>query len=72
MTHKTLLAALAAVTLLAVSSGAEANDCLRGDRTVGQISDVAHRTDRMFRRMGDTIVRTGDRMFGWLQRRSRT
>jgi hypothetical protein len=33
---------------------------------------VAHRTDRMFRRMGDTIVRTGDRMFGWLQRRART
>jgi hypothetical protein len=26
----------------------------------------------MFQRMGDRLVRTGDRMFGWFQRRTRT
>jgi hypothetical protein len=25
----------------------------------------------MFQRMGNTLVRTGDRMFGWFQRRPR-
>ncbi len=71
MTHKSLLTALAAVTLLAISSGAQADECLRGDRTTARISDAVHRTDRMFQRVGNTLVRTGDRMFGWFQRRPR-
>lgn len=79
MTHKSLLAASAVVTLLAVSPGAQAGDCLFGDRTgvrtstaVERTDRIFHRTDRMLRRTGDAIVRTGDRMFGWLNRRTRT
>jgi hypothetical protein len=68
MTHKSLLAAMAAVTLLSVSSGAGAAECLRGDRTAARMSDVVHRTDRVFQRMGDAVVRTGDRMLSWFRR----
>lgn len=71
MTHKSLFTALAAVTLLTLSSGADAAECLRGDRTGTIVSDTVHRTDRMFQRIGDRIVRTGDRVFGWFQRRPR-
>ena len=71
MTHKSLLAASAAVTLLAVSSGAEAGECLRGDRIEARLSAAVHRTDRMFQRVGETLVRTGDRMFAWVHRRPR-
>ena len=72
MTHKSLLTASAVATLLAISSGAEAADCRRGDRTEAWMSTAVQRTDRMFRRVGDTFVRSGDRMFGWFQRRTRT
>ena len=79
MTRKSLLTASAVATLLAISSGAEAGDCLRGDRTevrtstaVERTDRMFQRTDRMFRRVADTFVRSGDRMFGWFQRRTRT
>lgn len=78
MSHKSLLAASAVVTLLAISSGAQAGDCLfnrteaRASTAVERTDRIFHRTDRMFRRTGDAIVRTGDRMFGWLNRRTRT
>jgi hypothetical protein len=72
MTHKSLLTASAVATLLAISSGAEAADCRRGDRTEAWMSTAVQRTDRMFQRTDRMFQRTGDRMFGWLQRRTRT
>lgn len=87
MTPKSLLAASAAVTLLAVSSGAQAGECRRGDRIETRLSTAVHRTDRMFQRVGDAFVRGGDRMFrrtgdtftragdrtfAWVHRRTRT
>ncbi len=71
MSHKSLLTASAVVTLLAISSGAEAGECLRGDRMEARLSSAVHRTDRMFQRVGDTFVRAGDRMLGWFHRRPR-
>ncbi len=77
MPHKSLLAASAVATLLAISPSAQADDCLF-NRTVARTSTAVERTDRMFlrtdrmfRRTGDAIVRSGDRMFGWLNRRTR-
>jgi hypothetical protein len=77
MIHKSLLAASAVVTLLAISPGAQADDCLF-NRTGARVSTAVERTDRVFQRTGrifqrtgDAIVRTGDRMFGWLRRRTR-
>jgi hypothetical protein len=71
MNQKSLLTASAVITFLAISSGAEAGECLRGDRTEARLSSGIHRTDRMFRRVGDTFVRVGDRMLGWFHRRPR-
>ncbi len=71
--HKSLQAAAAAVSLLALSSGAEANDCFRGDRMEARVSAAIYHSDRMVRRVGDGIVSAGDRMFGWMfHRRPRT
>ena len=84
MTHKSLLAASAVVTLLAVSPSAQADDCLF-NRTGARVSTAVERTDRVFHRTGrifqrtgdaivrtgDSVVRSGDRMFGWLHRRTR-
>jgi hypothetical protein len=71
MTRPALLAASAAVSLLALSSGAEAGECLRGDRVWTPLSTAVQRTDRLFQRVGDRIVSAGDRMFGWVHRRPR-
>ena len=71
MTHKPLLAAAAAVSLLALSSGAQAGECLRGDRMEARVAAAVDDTGRMVRRVGDGIVRVGDRMFGWVHRRPR-
>lgn len=71
MTRTTLLAASAALSLLCLSSGAQAGECLRGDRVWTPLSTTVHRTDRLFQRVGDRIVRVGDRMFSWVHRRPR-
>ena len=69
MTRPALLAASAALSILCLSSGAEAGECLRGDRVWAPLSSVVQRTDRLFQRVGDRIVRVGDRMFSWAHRR---
>jgi hypothetical protein len=71
MTRTLLLAAPAALSLLCLSSGAQAGECLRGDRAEMRLSTAVHRTDRLFQRVGDRIVRVGDRMFSWVHRRPR-
>jgi hypothetical protein len=73
MTLKSLLATSAVLTVLAVSSAAQADGCLFRDRTETRVvSTTVQRTDRLFKRVGDTFVRTGDRMLGWFSRRTRT
>ena len=71
MTRTALLAASAALSVLCLSSGAEAGECLRGDRVWTPLSTAVQRTDRLFQRVGDRIVRVGDRMFSWVHRRPR-
>lgn len=71
MTRTALLAASAALSLLCLSSGAEAGECLRGDRVWTPLSTAVQRTDRLFQRVGDRIVRVGDRMFSWVHTRPR-
>ena len=70
MTQKSLLAAAAAISVLALSFGAQA--CRLGDRVEASAAATAYRTDRTLRRVGDGLVRAGDRLFAWGHRRPRT
>lgn len=71
MTRTSLLAASAALSVLCLSFGAQAGECLRGERLETRLSTAVQRTDRLFQRVGDRIVRVGDRMFSWVHRRPR-
>ncbi len=71
MTRTALLAASAALSILCLSSSAQAGECLRGDRVWTPLSTAVQRTDRLFQRVGDRIVRVGDRMFSWVHTRPR-
>jgi len=77
MTHKSLLAAAAAVSALVFASGAQAGGgkCPlsdRGDRVETRTTRVVADTDRTLRRVGDGLARTGDRLFNWGHRRPRS
>ncbi len=58
MTRTALLAASAALSVLCLSSGAEAGECLRGDRVWTPLSTAVERTDRLFqlRRRSDVLL----------------
>jgi hypothetical protein len=71
MTRSALLAATAALSVLCLTSSSQAGECLRGVRLEARLSTAVHRTDRLFQRFGDRIVRVGDRMFSWVHRRPR-
>jgi hypothetical protein len=71
MTRTALLATLAALSVLCLSSGVQAGECLRGDRVWAPLSTTVQRTDRLFQRVGDRIVRVGDRMLSWVHTRPR-
>lgn len=71
MTRTALIAASAALSVLCLASSAQAGECLRGDRLETRLSTAVHRADRLFQRVGDRIVRVGDRMFSWVHRRPR-
>ena len=71
MTRSALLAASAALSLHCLTSSAQAGECLRGDRVDARLSTAVHRTDRLLQRVGDRILRLGDRMFSWVHRRPR-
>jgi hypothetical protein len=62
-----LLAAMAIATVIVLPASSQASDCLFLDR--GKETRVAASVDstgRMFTRMSDSVVRTGDRLFGWM------
>lgn len=64
-----LFAAVAATSLVGLSAGTQAADCLRGDRIEARATAAVQRTDHMLKRVGDGIMRTGDRLFGWMLHR---
>lgn len=71
MTRTALLAASAALSVVCLSSSAQAGGCLSGERSEARLSTAVQRTDRLFQRIGDRIVRVGDRMFSWAHKRPR-
>lgn len=71
MTRTAFFAASAALSIICLSSGAEASECLSGDRVWTPLSTAVQRTDHLFQRVGDRIVRVGDRMLSWVHRRPR-
>ena len=62
---KSLLVVVAAATLVALPASSEARDgCLRFDHVGVRAAAVVDRSGHMLRRMGDGVVRVGDRMLG--------
>jgi len=72
MAKKLLIATAAAASIVAMTSGAKADNHVRCDRLDARWSAAIHRTDAAFKRMGDAIVRTSDRLVGWVHRRPRS
>jgi hypothetical protein len=72
MTHKSLLAAAAAVSIVSLSSGTQAGGCPLSDRAEARPATVITETDRMLRRVGDRLTRAGDRLFDWGHGRPRS
>jgi hypothetical protein len=74
MTRTSLLAAVVALPLLALSSHAQASSHTRGcaltDRTVRTEAPI-QRVDRVIRDTDRALRRTGDRLFNWGERRTR-
>jgi hypothetical protein len=69
MTHKSLLPTVAATFLVVLSSSAaQSGECLRETRMESRLTTAVHRVDAMFRRVGDRLVRTGDRLLGRVHR----
>ena len=61
-----LSAALAVATIIALPAVSEASDCRPFNRVGAGATAVVDGTTRVFKRAGDAIVRTGDRVGGWL------
>jgi hypothetical protein len=63
--HVSLSAAVAFAAIVAMPAASEAS-CLHFDRLGVRATDAVHDTGRALRRIGDGVVRVGDRAFGWL------
>ena len=61
-----LSAAVAVATLMALPAASQATDCLRLNHVRSNTVAVVDGTGHAFRRVGDGIVRAGDRAFGWI------
>ena len=62
-----LSAAMAIATLIVLPAASQARDCLFLDRGMGtQVASAASSTGRMFTRFTDGVVRSSDKMFGWM------
>ena len=58
---------MAATTIMALPATSEARaGCHVFDRVGVRAAAVVDGTGRMVRRVGDGVVRAGDRMFGWV------
>ena len=64
--HLSLLAAVSIATLTALPAVSEASDCLRLHRLGTRAVGVADDAGRVVTRVGDGIVRVGERAFGWI------
>lgn len=61
-----LSAAVAVATLMALPAASQATDCLRLKHVRTSTVAVVDGTGHALRRIGDGIVRVGDRAFGWI------
>jgi hypothetical protein len=72
MTKRTTLSAVIAVAIITgVPTVSEAGECSRVSRLETGAVAVVDGTKRAVRSAGDAIVRTSDRVAGWLFRRDR-
>jgi hypothetical protein len=76
MIRSSLLAAVIALPLTALSSHAHASSHSRGcplsERSAADVvAAPIHRTDRLFRDFDQALRRTGDRLFNWGERQPR-
>jgi len=61
-----LSAAVAVATLMALPAASQATDCLNLKHARSSTVAVVDGTGHALRRVGDGIVRAGDRAFGWI------
>ncbi len=61
-----LSAAVSIATLIALPAVSEASDCLHFHRLGARTAGVVDGAGRVVTRVGDGVVRVGERAFGWI------